>query len=425
MPLATYRARTRDTSPLCVALFPGLEPLVAIHNRTQNSAVQIRRIWWNETTWQSNVGTGEGVPPTWTAWRVTAVSGGQSIPLVAHDTANTLPAQVTLRMFPDTVTITDQLAVAGDNGRSQHHHGTTAIHHGSWTTGATLPIAVFRHWLREAGPVQPIVLREGDGMGIGLIRSGKPSPAWGEMIIREQASGAVYVATTHRFQPAELDRPHVVLFNASGSGVILEVMSIVTMAPHSRDGWSNWPGPALSVRRIHENTVKGAEDLLISKSDTAEPDLPINIQLLRDPQGIRWPDASEQAFQLWQALGIDTRVPASLLPWLRRIGGLSQSWWPLYGSLGRVPGTMSLWWDPHGAPLTLNPNEVIAILGGSDPQSPFATHYSWGNFDFTIEFTLDAMTPAPLDIPPTYVAGLVWMTPAPLDIPPTYVAGLV
>lgn len=154
-------------------------------------------------------------------WRLTALAGGEKLTVVKHDTNSaTLPSQVAVVKHPDTVTMTDYISGPGQLAGIKYV-GPTIFRQ---RFGAARD-GLVAGWFRSRGNIQPIVLREGQGIAWTQSFGVRVHTHYGTIFIRNQASGATYTAFARPLPTGEQDAM-IAVFNGVGSGVILEVLWI-------------------------------------------------------------------------------------------------------------------------------------------------------------------------------------------------------
>jgi hypothetical protein len=176
----------------------------------------------------SNNTANVGKPGSLSIKRITAVSGGDSVTPIRMDTADAaLPAQVLIRNDPDSVTATDvfrriadapaySLTIANSQFSSRTYGGSMVTHQKGhyadiWRGG-------------ESVDVEPIILREGQGIAILQDAYGTQHSMQTAAVITNTATGATYICrSTDLSTDRRLNEPTFGIFNGSGSGVVLAV----------------------------------------------------------------------------------------------------------------------------------------------------------------------------------------------------------
>lgn len=176
----------------------------------------------------SNTTAGVGRSAALSLRRITALSGGDSITPIRMDTADAaLPAQVLVRNDPDSVTASDifrriadapaySSTVANTQFSSRTYGGSMVTHQKShfadiWRGG-------------ESADVEPIILREGQGVAIFQDEFGTQHSMQTAAVVTNTATGATYICrSTDLSTDRRLDNATFGIFNGSGSGVTLAV----------------------------------------------------------------------------------------------------------------------------------------------------------------------------------------------------------
>jgi len=176
----------------------------------------------------SNNGFGFGRSGAMSIRRITALSGGDSVTPIRMDTADAaLPAQVLVRNDPDSVTATDifrriadapaySSTVANTQFSSRTYGGSMVTHQKShyadiWRGG-------------ENADVEPIILREGQGLAIFQDAYGTQHSMQTAAVVTNTATGATYICrSTDLSTDRRLDEATFGIFNGTGSGVTLAV----------------------------------------------------------------------------------------------------------------------------------------------------------------------------------------------------------
>lgn len=205
--------------------------------------------------------------------RISAYSGGTEITPVKFDTNSaTLPSEVKLLTFPDSITLVSKYRQFGDcpsfgilqtisfQGLMRAPGVCDCTESGQPCEGHN----VMHKPLDSA--LEPKVLREGEGIAAIKRAYGLSQAHHWAVIIRVVSTGATYRYTlTGVGTPASLNDPIWAIFNASGSGVIIEVWII----NFPDMGESNIPG--VRIARISGITEfgEGAGEISPIKHDTS------------------------------------------------------------------------------------------------------------------------------------------------------------
>jgi len=176
----------------------------------------------------SNNTAAVGKPGSLSVRRITAVSGGDSITPIKMDTADAaLPAQVLIRNDPDSVTATDvfrriadapaySLTVANTQFSSRTFGGSMMTHQKSHMAD------IFRGG--ESANVEPIILREGEGVGLFQDAYGTQHSMQTAAVVTNISTGATYICrSTDLSTDRRLSESNFAIFNGTGSGVVLAV----------------------------------------------------------------------------------------------------------------------------------------------------------------------------------------------------------
>jgi hypothetical protein len=176
----------------------------------------------------SNTTAGVGRAGMLSIRRITSLSGGNSVTPILMDTADAaLPAQVLIRNDPDSVTATDvfrriadapaySLTIANSQFSSRTYGGSMMTHQKAhfadiWRGG-------------ENADVEPIILREGQGIGLFQDSYGTQHSMQTAAVVTNIATGATYICrSTDLSTDRRLDEATFAIFNGSGSGVTLAV----------------------------------------------------------------------------------------------------------------------------------------------------------------------------------------------------------
>jgi len=176
----------------------------------------------------SNNTVGVGRPGMMSIARITSLSGGDSVTPIRMDTADTaLSAQVLVRINPDTTTVTDifrriadapaySLTVGNSQFSSRTYGGSMMSHQKSHFAD------IFRGG--ENVNVEPIILREGQGVGLFQDQYGTQHSMQTAAVVTNTATGATYICrSTDLSTDRRLGEATFAIFNGSGSGVVLAV----------------------------------------------------------------------------------------------------------------------------------------------------------------------------------------------------------
>ena len=176
----------------------------------------------------SNNTAGVGKPGSLSIKRITALTGGDSITPIRMDTADSaLPAQVLVRNNPDSVTATDVFRRIADapaySLTATNAQFSSATYGGSMVTHQKAHFAdIFRGG--ESVDVEPIILREGQGVGLFQDAYGTQHSMQTAAVVTNTATGATYICRSVDLSTdRRLNEAVLAIFNGSGSGVVLAV----------------------------------------------------------------------------------------------------------------------------------------------------------------------------------------------------------
>lgn len=207
--------------------------------------------------------------------RISAYSGGTEVTTVYKmDTgASALPSQVKMMLAPASVTVDSTLRRFGNAA------SFTILQTMSWYASMRAPGPMDRNdnsgrtaegmdvWhIPSDGDIEPIVLREGEGIAVDLRAYGVIRAYHWSIFVRVVSTGNVYrYKTSMAIDPYNIGDALWCLHNASGSGVVLQVM--VVQFPTM--GESNAPRYRLCKLRGEKRSLGDATDVTPIKRDTA------------------------------------------------------------------------------------------------------------------------------------------------------------
>jgi hypothetical protein len=160
--------------------------------------------------------------------RISALSGGNAASVIKMDTGDaSLPSQVSVVSDPDSVTLGDvfrriadapaySFSIANSQFSSRTYGGSMLTHQKShmadiWRGG-------------ESADVEPIILREGEGLAIVQDSYGTQHSMQTAAVITNTATGATYICrSTDLSTDRRLSEANFAIFNGTGSGVVLAV----------------------------------------------------------------------------------------------------------------------------------------------------------------------------------------------------------
>lgn len=225
----TWRATSVTSEPLS-------DGMCAIVNNSSGT-IEVKRIEASRPS--ASVGTTLTAGPasgTWTLYRISAASGGDIVTPDKHDTnASALPAEVTFMADPEVVTTGDLFRSMRDNYYSPTGGGVIfgGLAANTSSIGRTVVRARTGSRLHAThdGTVEGIVLQEGEG--IAEVMTEQVAYARSVMVhvtFRVESANSIFSV----FMPYQCSTPGCPgkalwsLFNASGSGVTIRVLSIDT-----------------------------------------------------------------------------------------------------------------------------------------------------------------------------------------------------
>jgi hypothetical protein len=176
----------------------------------------------------SNNTAAVGKPGSLSIRRITAVSGGDSITPIKMDTAGSaLPAQVLVRNNPDSVTATDIFRRIAD--ASAYSLTLVNTQFSSRTFGGSMVTHQKSHFADifrggESPNVEPIILREGEGVGLFQDAYGTQHSMQTAAVVTNTTTGATYICRSVDLSTdRRLNEAVLAIFNGTGSGVVLAV----------------------------------------------------------------------------------------------------------------------------------------------------------------------------------------------------------
>lgn len=176
----------------------------------------------------SNAGAGIGRSGSLSIRRITALSGGDQVTPILLDTADAaLPSQVLVRNNPDSATATDVFRRIADAPAYSSTVANTQF--SSRTYGGSMVTHQKGHYADiwrggESVDVEPIILREGQGIAILQDAYGTQHSMQTAAVITNTATGATYICrSTDLSTDRRLNEATFGIFNGTGSGVVLAV----------------------------------------------------------------------------------------------------------------------------------------------------------------------------------------------------------
>jgi hypothetical protein len=225
MAARTFAISLRRVAPLA----PLLEGCFSIVNEENDGTIELLEL--RATQGVLGVATAGVVRPGLFDIRtISAVTGGEALTTIKHDENEaSLPSQVSIVRYPDAITSTATLRRLVDcpqAGNFQAAGAITATRLDTAFGGGGDLSSMMR--IGGTGDVQPIVLNAGQGLAVVQSQIGLSHGMFalsGQVIV--QGTGA-----THNFSTGPIvnestnDDPLLAIFNATGSGVVLEVRGL-------------------------------------------------------------------------------------------------------------------------------------------------------------------------------------------------------
>lgn len=229
----------------------------------------------------SNITAGVGRAGAMSIRRITALSGGDSVTPTRMDTADAaLPSQVLVRNNPDSVTATDTFRRIADAPSYSLTTANTQL--SSRTYGGSMVTHQKSHYADiwrggESVDVEPIILREGQGVAIFQNEYGTQHSMQTAAVVTNTATGATYICRSLDVSTdRRLGESNFGIFNGTGSGVVLAVkMWVLPM-----DGEAVMI-PPLRLCRI-AGTSLGGDTVTPIRPDTSKS-VPSALQVLSGP----------------------------------------------------------------------------------------------------------------------------------------------
>jgi hypothetical protein len=172
-------------------------------------------------------------------YRVSSVSGGSSLTAIKHSPESAdIPSQVAVKLRPTSATLGDFLRKVTDIPGVLNPQTATS------NFSSQMAVAVTgKHVLSNISAfVNPIVLREGEGLGLVVNNGSSPHIQWGFITLRNQSTGACYHCWTKDLVPLDSadGRCMLSVVNGSGSGVVLEAFIHTLDAGISQDNYPSY-----------------------------------------------------------------------------------------------------------------------------------------------------------------------------------------
>lgn len=164
--------------------------------------------------------------------RISALSGGTVASVAQMDTGGAaLPAQVNVVIGPDSVTASEIFRRIAD--APAYSYSFSNLQLSSRTYGGSMVTHQKSHYADiwrggESADVEPIILREGEGIALIQDAYGTQHSMQTAVVITNIATGATYVCRSTDITTSRLlNESLFAIFNGSGSGVVLAVKLLV------------------------------------------------------------------------------------------------------------------------------------------------------------------------------------------------------
>jgi hypothetical protein len=344
----------------------------------------------------SNNTAAVGKPGSLSIKRITAASGGDSITPIRMDTADAaLPAQVLIRNNPDSVTATDIFRRIADapaySLTATNAQFSSATYGGSMVTHQKSHFAdIFRGG--ESVNVEPIILREGEGIGLFQDAYGTQHSMQTAAVVTNTATGATYICrSTDLSTDRRLSEAVLAIFNGTGSGVVLAVRLWVLPT----DGEAALT-PGLRLCRI-AGIALGGDTVTPIRPDTSKS-VPSALQIIRG--SFQPVIAGEWQADYYQTHGLAYQGTAGLQVWNKTqvdAGTLSRSTRAQdFRAIGEVPGmrvgTLDddlLFSAEPGKGIIIKPGDGLGLVAGRDVVG--AVTQAIGNTSTFVNFDIEAV----------------------------------
>jgi hypothetical protein len=345
-----------------------------------------------------------GKPGSLSIKRITALTGGDSITPIRMDTADSaLPAQVLVRNNPDSVTATDIFRRIADSPAysltASNSQFSSATYGGSMVSHQKSHFAdIFRGG--ESVNVEPIILREGQGVGLFQDAYGTQHSMQTAAVVTNTTTGATYICRSVDLSTdRRLDEAVFAIFNGSGSGVVLAVRLWVL----PMDGEAVVT-PALRLCRI-AGVALGGGTVTPIRPDTSKS-VPSALQVVGG--SFQPVIAGEWQADYYQTHGLTYNGAVTMLQaWNRAqidAGTLSRSTRAQdFRAIGEVPGMRTGTMDDDllfsaepGKGIIIKPGDGLGLIAGRDVAS--GGTQAIGNTSTFINFDIEAVL---LHYPPT------------------------
>lgn len=394
---------------------PSRDGFAAVFNRTPSAEGKVVRVHQIRTIQPSgsnaDVTNAAGNQGRIGLYRITAYTGGEEKTFAEYDTnAASLPSQVKLVVFPDSVTTSDMIRTFGDafsfsilqsisfQGQLRAP-GLFDVQNGS---PRDMPSGEQVWWAGGTAALEPIICREGQGVALVRRDYGQPQAYHWSLRIKDLATGRCYCRTLASGGSTLIGNASFAFFNGSGSGATYAVYAI----GFPDFGESNIPRVRVAKIAGYEWVPGDVPDTgSISKHDTLTDTT--GIEVPKGPFVARWDNGLNLAY-----LNYQTTIPIAEQQRAGTYRQILQSdpWYSMthtpnlrlenadmvYG-YATASGSRDAYF-PDGY-ITLNPGEGIALLGGGNGlvETSEMAYYD-------IEFICEIVSPDP-DVAPTMVIG--------------------
>jgi len=313
-------------------------------------------------------------------FRTTAQSGGEVITPNKHDTNSPdLPAQVLAAVNPDSVTTTG--AALRTIADAPSYSFTAITHLSARNFGGSLTVNTRQHmadiWRTVDPTLEPLVLREGEGMALTQLEAGVPHSMAIACIVTNYSTGATYMVRSRSLSTDPIiGNPVWGLFNGAGSGVVLAVQVVIL----PMDGESNLP---MTMRlALIDGVDRNADAIVPFAADTVNA-VPSALAAYRGPfrakligEGMGW-QADWHTLHGTQGLSILQQQNAGVIR--RKTYGQD------FGAVGRTlpnlrHGSLSdfeIFKAKAGSGIVLRPGMGVGLLAGRGGVLDFSTFHCY------------------------------------------------
>jgi len=163
-----------------------------------------------------------GTSGKWDIVRTSAQSGGTPVAVARHNGGSSLPAQVSVVEYPESVTVTDTFRRQSD---CVNAWWSQAFQPGARLFGQPGRSGAELYWAGRGSVAQGLFLAEGEGIAIVQRAIERPRQFYAAITFRK-SNGQTFTAHCHCGTPSQVDGATIAIFNGAGSGVTLEITSI-------------------------------------------------------------------------------------------------------------------------------------------------------------------------------------------------------